>query len=498
MSIPVAVPPPVGGVPIQPVWPIVYPSQLIDGGVGTTMATLPVPPGLSDDEETAYRALIAEWNSHRTRNLLRSSYYDGRHAVRDLGISTPPALRHLPLVLGWSAKAVDVLNRRCNIEGFVLPGTDLDETGLTDVWIDNRLDVEAPQVGVSSLIHGPAFLVTTQGDADRGEPPVVITGRSALHGAGLWDGRRRALRAFLSILETDTAGWPSAFVMYLPDLNVACERDADGAWQIRRREHIYGVPVEAVVYKPRLGRPFGSSRISRAVMSLHDQALRTVLRSEVQAELYSAPQRVLLGADESIFRDQNGNVIPKWQAILGRIWAIPDDEDATQPRADIKEFAAANQEPHMAQLRAQAQLFAGETSIPISSLGISSEGNPTSAEAYVASREDLIAEAEGTTEGWSPAWVRTGQNALRMLNGTAELPAEFDRLQVLWRSPLFTSRAAAADAGQKTIAAVPWLAETEVGLELLGLSRTQIERATAERDRAAARASLAGILGGEA
>jgi hypothetical protein len=50
-----------------------------------------------------------------------------------------------------------------------------------------------------------------------------------------------------------------------------------------------------------------------------------------------------------------------------------------------------------------------------------------------------------------------------------------------WRNPRFLSRAAEADAGMKTLTAMPWLAETEVGLELLGLDEQQIVRAMAER-----------------
>lgn len=65
-------------------------------------------------------------------------------------------------------------------------------------------------------------------------------------------------------------------------------------------------------------------------------------------------------------------------------------------------------------------------------------------------------------------------------------PALFDRLrgvEAKWRSPLHLSRAAEADAGSKQVAAAPWLAETEVGMELLGLSKQQIARALAEKRR---------------
>lgn len=442
---------------------------------------------LDTTEQNAVDVCIEQLNARLPRNVLRAQYYDGKNAIRDLGISTPPNFRRIATVLGWSAKAVDILNRRCNLDGFVIPGVE-DTADLDVVWEDNYLDTEAPQAGVSSLIHGTAFLIVHQGDTEAGEPPVLWTARDAMTGTGEWDRRRRSLRNFLSVIDTDEDGNPTEAVLYLPNLNVFLTRNKAKRWTVERRPHSFGLPVEPLVYQPRLGRPFGSSRISRAVMSLHDSALRTVIRSEVTAEFYSAPQRVLLGADESAFRNSDGSIKSTWQAILGRIWAIPDDDEAATPRAQIQEFTQANQQPHIEQLRAWAALFAGETSIPITSLGISTDANPSSAEAYLASREDLIAEAEGTTDGWSPAYRRTALNALRVLNGWDEIPDEFLGLRPKWRNPATASRAAAADAATKTIDKFPWLANSELGLELYGFDQGFLERARAElrRQRGAA------------
>lgn len=449
---------------------------------------------LNVDEQRTLTGLLEQLAAKAGRNRLRAAYYDGKNAVRDLGISTPPSFRRIATVLGWSAKACDVLNRRCHLDKFVIPGVDADSLGVADLWRANYLDTEASHAGLSSLIHSTAFLVTTQGNLDAGEPDVLITARSALSGTGMWNRRKRALDSFLSVIDADDMGRPVDMVLYLDGLNVTITKDA-GVWKVDRRDHAFGVPVEPLIYKGDLEHPFGRSRISRAVMSLHDSAIRTVIRSEVSAELYSVPQRVLLGADESAFKNADGSVKTAWQAILGRVWAIPDDEDAATPRADIKEYASASQEPHMAQLRAQAQLFAGETSIPISSLGISTDGNPASAESYYASREDLIMEAEGTTDGWTPAWQRSMIRGLQMLNRWTvdEIPPEVLKLQPKWRSPATPSRAAAADAAAKTIDKFPWLADTELGLELYGFDQAFIDRAMAEKRRVGGSAALRAI-----
>lgn len=443
-------------------------------------------PGLSAFEQSVLDVLLEQLEAKKGRNILRASYYDGKNALRSLGISIPPNMKNTATVLGWSAKAVDILNRRCTLDGFSVPGVE-DTSDVEQIWRSNYLDVEAPQAGVSSLIHAVGFLVATQGDVQAGEPDVLVTAKDALSGTGEWDRRRRRLKSFLSVIECDEDGKPTSMVLYLENENVFMDKSG-AKWTVGRRSHRYGLTVEPLVYRPRLGRPFGSSRIGRPVMSLHDAALRTAIRSEVTAELYSVPARVLLGADESAFKNADGSTKTAWQAILGRVWAVPRSDDGEMP--DVKEFAQASQQPHMDQLRAWAQLFAGETSIPLSSLGISSTANPASAEAYHASREDLISEAEGTTDGWSPAWRRTMLSALSMRNGWFETPVEFAGLRPKWRSPATPSRASAADAGAKTIATFPWLADTSVGLELVGLDPDQIERAMAEKRRSDGRASL--------
>lgn len=447
---------------------------------------------LDPSEQGTLDALFQQLKDKTPRNKLRAAYYDGKNAVRDIGISTPPSMQRIATVLGWSAKAVDILNRRCNLDGFVVPGVS-DLADVEQIWTENYLDTEASQAGVSSLIHAAAFITRTQGDEQAGEPPVLITAKDALSGTGHWDRRRRSLSSFLSIIDTNDNDDPTSFVLYLPNRNLIVTREGGGKYTVDRRAHSYGLPVEPLIYQPRLGRPFGSSRISRPVMSLHDSALRTVIRSEVTAEFYSAPQRVLLGADEKAFKNADGTVKTAWQAILGRVWAIPDDEEAANPRAEIKEFTQASQQPHVDQLRAWAQLFAGETSIPLSSLGISGDANPTSSEAYESGRDDLIREAEGVTDGWTPAWRRTMQGAVQMLNKSDDVPEAFRKLQPQWRNPSYGSRAAATDAAVKTLAEFPWMRESELGLELFGFDQTFLDRAKVELRRQRGSAVLAAL-----
>src|SRR5512139_2939358 len=320
-------------------------------------------------EQNALDELVAQWRAKRPRNNLRSSLYDMKNSERHLmGQAVPDVVRRRRFVLGWSAIAVDKLNRRCNLEGFYdANGNDLGSLGLDVVVEDNRLTSEVSQGGVSSLIHAVSWLVTTQGDTAAGEPAVLINARDASTATGMWDVRKRAMRSFLSITDFDDKGEPTAMTMYLPDLNVIMTKTR-GAWRVERRAHRYGVPVDPMRYRPRLGRPFGSSRITRAVMSIHMQALAAMIRADVNGEAYSLPRYVLLGATEEAFKNADGSSKPTWQAAWDAVWAIGDDANATTDalaRADVKQFTGQSPEPQNAHLRMLAQMFSGETGIPV-------------------------------------------------------------------------------------------------------------------------------------
>jgi hypothetical protein len=449
---------------------------------------------LSDEENDTLARLATQLERKSLRNTLRRCYYDGKYSLRRVSPVVPPQYYRLGLVLGWSAKAVDTLARRCNLDGFVWPDGDLGSLGVANILDDNNFESVSNSAITSSLIHACSFLVNTQGE--EGEPDSLIHVKDALNATGEWNARARRLDNLLSITgrgeRDDSRSAVTAFALYLDGLTITAEFDSSG-WTVDHQEHSWGVPAEVIAYKPlEPSRPFGASRISRAVMSLHSAALRTVIRMEGHADIYSYPELILLGADETAFKNADGTTRNAWQVMMGRINGIPDDDEAANPRADVREIAAASPQPHLDMLKQQAQLFSGETSIPLTSLGVSDMSNPTSADSYIASREDLIAEAEGATDDMARGFRRSMIRALAIANGIGmnEVPPEWSSIDTKWRSPVYLSRAAEADAGSKQVAAIPWLAETSVGLELIGLNEQQIRRAQSERRRAGATLSV--------
>lgn len=450
---------------------------------------------LSAEEQAVLDRLIKQLNDKEERNLLRSAHYDMKHFEPLVNSVIPPQYFNLGLVLGWTGKAVDTLALRCNLDGFYWPDGTLEDIGYLDVYQDNNLGAEVNQGLVSSLIHSTAFVINTQGLPH--EPKSLLHFKDALNATGDWDARTRRLTSLLSI--TGRGGADNAeitgFALYLKDLVIMANR-VDGKWQVDRTTHRWGVPAEPLVFRPRLGRPFGSSRISRAVMSLQQAAIRTVVRLEAHSDIYAIPDLWAFGMDESMFEGQNGALKKAWQIMMGRIKTIPDNEGKDVPRASVTSIPATDPDAHLKNLKQQAQLFSGETSIPLTSLGVSDMSNPTSPESYTASREDLIALAEGATDDWTPALRRAMQRALCIQNDVslANMPPAWKTISPKWRPPIYTSRAQAADAGVKQLAAIPWLAETELGLELIGLDAPQIQRALSEKRKLAGTRNLQDIL----
>src|SRR3546814_7117471 len=78
-----------------------------------------------------------------------------------------------------------------------------------------------------------------------------------------------------------------------------------------------------------------------------DAGMRTMRRTEVGAEFFNAPQRYALGADEDAFTDANGNPVPAWTIMLGRLLALSRDEDGELPQ--VGQFARS--EEHTSELQ---------------------------------------------------------------------------------------------------------------------------------------------------
>jgi hypothetical protein len=267
----------------------------------------------------------------------------------------------------------------------------------------------------------------------------------------------------------------------VPGLTLRVESTVNG-WIVTKE--IDGVPdlVPCIPYiwGWSLSRPFGRSRVTRPLMGYIDKGVRTMLRQEVTAEFFSAPQRALLGADEAHFTGPDGKRISPLEALIGGMWALPDvfDEDEQKlVRPDIKQLQQASMQPHSEMMRTIGLMVSSELSIPVGYLGIIHD-NPSSADAILASESDMVAMVEHERDiSYKIAHEALARTILAVKYGgvTPAMAAELRGLAANFADAGTPTRAARSDAALKYTTAFP-NGDPEVAMEEYGLSKSQIER----------------------
>jgi hypothetical protein len=437
--------------------------------------------GVDDVEFDIIKSLLNTWHRKYERNLLRSVYFDGQMPLKPTGNIPAESMAKIKAVLDWPEKAVTALAERSVFEGFVSPGDVQDPFALAGVLDENRFDLELPQVITSAYKHSCAFITTALGDVQAGEPEVVIMGREAMWSSALWDERRRVVSAALTVTATDDQGRPTAVDVWLPFVVLRLSRSAGSVsvWRAERLPNPLGeVLVEPLTYDPQLTRPFGRSRISRAVMNITDRGLITIVRGEIASDFYAAPRMAALGASEDAFKKG------KWQAAIDRWFAITRDENGDLPQ--VQQFPQMTMQPLADQYRMIATQFSGATGVPVSSLGIITD-NPPSAEALYADDRRLVGTARRQNRFLASSLKRVAQKTIRLRDGGV-VTGEMRKIDVAWANPAFTSPTTAAAALQQLSGVFPWLSESEVALEFAGFSHAEITRLLADKKRADARA----------
>lgn len=441
---------------------------------------------VTDAELDTIRQLVATWRAKYTRNVLRSTYYDGKMPLKPTGNIPPEAFARIRAVLGWPEKAVTALTQRQVFDGFVAAGQEEDPFALNEILDDNRFDLELPQAINSALKHSCAFITTAKGDVASGEPQVQIMARSAEWSAAIWDKRRRRVAAAIAITDVDELGRPSAMDVLLPDVVLLCRRRPSGSWTVDRRVNDLGeVLAEPLAYDPQLDRPFGRSRITRAVMSITDKALMNIVRTEIGADFYAAPRMLALGVSADAFTRG------KWQAAIDRWFAIGRDEEGELPQ--VTQLPQMTVQPLTELHRLYASQFAGETGLPISALGIVQD-NPPSAESMYAAEKDLIVAARASNRVFGAALRQVGRRVVMLRDGKSADSAELRRLKANWVNPAFTSPTTAADGLVKLQSVFPWLSESEVALEYAGFTKAEVARLLADKRRAEGGATMAALV----
>lgn len=435
---------------------------------------------VTDDEMRTIRELCHEWNARLPKNATRSLYYDAEQAFKDLGIALPPQLKKAKTVLGWATQAVRKPAMRSQFEGLRLPGSD-DPFELGSVFAANNFQLEFSQSVIAAYTHGVSLVTVARGG--EGEAPVQVQAHSAELSSALWDRRARRISAALTVAETHEDR-PTRVIVYLPHVVLDCAYVAGVGWSADRIANPVGRALAVpVLSDPQLRRPLGRSRITNAVMGLTDMAVRTFVRQEGNAELYSGPQIALLGLDERAFGGGMSDS-QKFRLAMDRLIALTKDADGDRPT--LQQLQQASMQPHGDMLRTIAAAFSGETAIPLSSLGIVTD-NPASAEAIRAAEHDLLIDATYHNKHVHTASIRDiATLSVMVRDGMTVAPKDAWQLSARFADPEFRSMSAQADATQKIASDMETISKWDVLLEGI-FDEAQVRRIreqAAEHDKA--------------
>lgn len=387
----------------------------------------------------------------RTRGLKRYAFYEMKNITLDMGISTPPALRAWASSLSWCANAVDILADRLMFREF--KNDFLDMNG---IFRKNNPDVLFDSAILGALITACDFVRILR--KEDGQPGLeVIDGTNA---TGEIDETTGLLKEGYAVLSRDEAKRPVLEAWFTSTETLYFL----GGKHYRTDTHPAGAPLLVpIIYQPDSMRPFGHSRISRACMDHTESAIRTIKRSEVSAEFYSFPQKWVTGLA------QDAELSEKWQATMSSFLMMTKDEEGESPK--FGQFTQGSMEPHLAQLRMFAALFAGATKLTLDDMGFPSD-NPSSQEAIKAAHENLKIRAEKAQRTFGSGFLNVGLLAASLRDDFTYSRDILGDVKPMWR-PVFpydpTSLNALGDGIIKINQAVPGFITAETLYDMTGI-----------------------------
>lgn len=401
-------------------------------------------------------------NKKQSRTDLRYKHYEMKSHPSDLFSTAELKAWNLRPVLGWCSKAVDTLADRLQFRGWKE-----DNFNLENIFRMNNWDIFFDSAILSALINGCSFVYISKDES--GYPRLeVLDGSQA---TGMIDPVTNLLKEGYAVLERDKNGTPTKEAYFEVGMTTFFEKGKEPYVELNEAPAPLLVPI---LYRPDAKRPFGHSRISRAMMSLADSAVRTTKRSEIAAEFYSVPQKYVLGTDP------DHEKLDKWRSSITSMLEISKDQDGDRPT--VGQFSQQSMQPHMDQIRTFAALFAGESGLTMDDLGFVSD-NPSSAEAIKASHESLRVLAEKAQRVFGSCFLNVGYIAACVRDNFPYARREFYKTEAQWR-PVFKPDAASlsgiGDGAIKINQAVPGYFNTDNLTDLTGIDPSGMETVDAE------------------
>lgn len=435
--------------------------------------------GLSEGERHTIALLRNQYNRLAPTMRLCDQYYRGVQAIKNLRIAVPKELEgHLCTLVGWGAMAVDPYVERLNLDTFrQVDATDGDEY-LMAMMDANNFWSEQSLAYTDALSMGPAYWMVGSPDSP-GEPPKLSV-ESPLNSAVLWDLRGTSPQAYMMEYWGEDARRRGALVV--PRKTVHLAQNDKGEWVVADRDdHDFDfVPVVRMANRARTNNRSGSSEITPALQSIIDEACRTLLNLAVARELYSVPQKAILGATEAAFTKADGSAASALETYVTKVLGLERDESGELPQ--LHQFQAYDPSVFTKILDWFASSASGIVAATPQDLGLYTQGNPASAEAGLIADDRRNRRARRMQREFTGPLVDVAKMMVRFDNKGA-LPAEYEQIATDWSPVEMQAPGLLSDAVSKEITAGAVPATSDVTLKRLGYNA--VDRRRLEQDRVA-------------
>lgn len=442
----------------------------------TTLA--PTMPLLDLSEEEKHLILTLQSRGQRDRAAMElcEAYYLGDQIISNLRIAVPKELEFLRTLVGWPAMAVDPYVERLSVDCFRRASATDADVNLMDIMNENAFASEQTLAYTDALAMRRAYWMVGS-PVEKGGAPVV-TVESPLNMHVLWDLRGTSPRAAMQQYWSEDGVRRGALLV--PGKTVHLATDDNGQWVVvDRDDHSFDfVPVIRMSNRARTNNRDGYSEISPAIMSITDAACRTLLGLEVAREIYSVPQRVILGATEAAFVKSDGTPASAWETYITKTLGLERDENGEVPA--VHQFAPYDPAVFTKLLDWYASAMAGMVAATPQDLGLYTQGNPASAEAGVVAESRRDRRSLKMQNTFTPALLNVAKLAIRFQNG-GELPADYRHLAADWDPVTMATPAVTSDAITKQIASGAIPATSDVTLRELGYDA--VDRIRLQQDR---------------
>ena len=442
-----------------------------------------VVEGLTEMERQQLQDLAGVYTYHQIGNTVKNKYYEGHVTLADvnLGIALPNGLRGMEIGCNWGQKAVDALADRSMFDGFVGSGAAAET--MTQLVAGNRLLAEYAKACREELKYGCVFATLSADLALR----CRIRFHSPATSAALWNGEKGRIDCGLAIIDTVPdekfkGTWRPHIVNLYTDDAVLVLTAQNGVWTAERNAHRMGRPLmEPMIWNATSGKPFGRSRLKKAVRALIDDYIRIIANATIALEFDTTPQKYLLGLTD----DQYDAVISnKFKQYVGAILASTTNPE-TGENPQFGQLAQGSLQPHVDKMRMTATQFSAATGLTITDVGIINDANPTSSDAILAQSQTLVLMAQQLNTSNGDALRTIAQMAQAIVRNVPldQLSDEERDVMPHFKNPAMPSVAVTADAAIKIASARKEFASTDTFLEMIGFDQADIRRIKDQEQR---------------